>query len=60
MAEKGSGIQNLLAAGFLFVGGAIMMLVTEFGEAMPIFGLVCNLIGVGLLLYVVFSKNGKY
>lgn len=38
------------------------MLVTEFGKAMQIFGMVCVLIGVGMLLYYAFSKdgNGKY
>ena len=53
-------MKNLNAAGFLFIGGAILMLVTEFGKAVQIFGLVCSAIGVGLLLYYVFSKNGKY
>lgn len=53
-------MKNLNAGGFLFVGGAILMLVTEFGEWVPIFGLICAMIGVGMLLYYVFSKDGEY
>lgn len=52
-------MKNLAAGGFLFVGGAILMLVTEFGKAVPIFGMVCVLIGVGMLLYHTFSKDGN-
>ena len=57
---KNSNIIN--TSGFLFVGGAVLMLVTKFGEAVPIFGLICSMIGVGMLLYYTFSKdgNGKY
>lgn len=49
-------------SGFLFIGGAVLMLVTEFGKPVQIFGLVCALVGVGMLLYYTFSKdgNGKY
>lgn len=52
----------IISSGFLFVGGAILMLVTEFGKTVQIFGIVCAIIGVGMLLFFVFSKdgNGKY
>lgn len=53
-------MKNLAAGGFLFVGGAILMLVTEFGKAVPVFGMACALIGVGMLIFYVFSKDGKY
>lgn len=52
-------MKNLIAGGFLFIGGTILMLVTKFDWA-PVAGLVCALIGVGMLLYYVFSKDGKY
>lgn len=52
-------MKNLIAGGFLFIGGAILMLVTEFDWA-PVAGLVCALVGVGMLVYFVFSKDGKY
>lgn len=52
-------MKNLIAGGFLFVGGAVLMLVTAF-EWAPIAGLLCALIGVGMLGYYVFSKDGKY
>ena len=35
------------------------MLVTEFGKPVQIFGMACALVGVGMLLYYVFSKNGN-
>ena len=53
-------MKNLLAAGFLFVGGAILMTVPGFGRIVPILGAVCAVVGVGMLLYFVFSENGKY
>lgn len=53
-------MKNLIAGGFLFVGGAVLMLVSEFGKWVPIFGLVSAVIGVGMLLFFVFSKDGKY
>ena len=52
--------KNLLAAGFLFVGGAILMTVSELGQIVPFLGAACALIGAGMLIYVVFSNNGKY
>ncbi|WP_461215384.1 hypothetical protein [Lacticaseibacillus sp. GG6-2] len=53
-------MKNLQAGGFLFVGGAIMMTVTRFGNVIPILGGVCALLGVGMLIYYLFSQNGKY
>lgn len=53
-------MKNLIAGGFLFVGGAVLMLVSEFGQWVPIFGMVCAIVGVGMLLFFVFSKDGKY
>lgn len=53
-------MKNLIAGGFLFVGGAILMTVSEFGKAIPITGMVCAIIGLGMLIYFVFSNNGKY
>lgn len=60
--KKLNNSNNINTSGFLFIGGAVLMLVTEFGKAMQIFGMVCVLIGVGMLLYYAFSKdgNGKY
>lgn len=53
-------MKNLLAAGFLFVGGAILMTVSELGKIVPFLGAACAMIGAGMLIYVVFSNNGKY
>ncbi|MCX2456074.1 hypothetical protein [Lacticaseibacillus nasuensis] len=53
-------MKNLQAGGFLFVGGAIIMTVTHFGQVIPILGGVCALLGVGMLLYYLFSQEGKY
>ena len=53
-------MKNLQAGGFLFVGGAIIMTVTQFGQVIPILGGVCELLGVGMLLYYLFSQEGKY
>ncbi len=36
------------------------MLVTKSGDWVPLFGLMCAMVGVGLLLYVVCSKDDKY
>jgi CHASE2 domain-containing sensor protein len=52
--------KNLFASGFLFVGGAILMLAGEFAAWVPIAGSICALIGIGMLIYFVFSKDGKY
>jgi hypothetical protein len=60
--KKGFTMKNsnkIITSGFLFVGGAVLMLVTEFGKTVPIFGLVCSLVGVGMLLYFTFSKDGS-
>lgn len=38
---------------------AIFMNVSGFGKAIPIVGAVCA-VGIGILLYFVFSKNGKF
>lgn len=48
---------NLIASGFLFVGGAIIMNVSQFGKIVPIMGGVCALLGVGLLLYHLFAEK---
>ena len=53
-------IKNLHAGGFLFVGGAIIMTVTQFGKVVPILGGVCTLLGAGMLIYYLFSEDGKY
>lgn len=53
-------MKNLIAGGFLFIGGAILMLVTEFGKSVPIVGMACAVVGVGMLIFYVFSKDGKY
>ncbi len=53
-------MKNLLAAGFLFVGGAILMTVSEMGKVVPFLGAACALVGAGLLVYIVFSENGSY
>lgn len=53
-------MKNLLAAGFLFVGGAILMTVSELGQIVLFLGAACALIGAGMLIYDVFSNNGKY
>lgn len=53
-------MKNLQAGGFLFIGGAIIMTTTQFGRIVPILGAVCALVGVGSLLYYLFSDNGKY
>lgn len=57
---SGVNMKNLLAGGFLFVGGAILMTVSEFGKIVPILGAACAVVGVGMLIYFVFSKDGKY
>lgn len=51
---------NLLAAGFMFVGGAILMLVGEYAKWVPIIGSIIALIGLGMLIYYLFSKDGNY
>lgn len=53
-------MKNLLASGFLFVGGSILMTVTEMGKIVPLLGSACSIIGVGLLVFFVFSNDGKY
>lgn len=59
--KQGTGVsmKNLQAGGFLFVGGAILM-TSEFAKLVPIIGAVCVLIGGGMLVYYLFSQNGKY
>ena len=52
-------IKNLQAGGFLFIGGAILMN-SEFANWVPVVGSICALIGVGMLIYYLFSKDGKY
>ena len=46
---------NLLAAGFMFVGGAILMLAGEYAKWVPIIGSIIALIGLGMLIYYLFS-----
>ena len=58
--ERGFLMKNLQAGGFLFIGGAIIMTVTQFGKVVPIIGGVCALLGVGMLLYYLFSQDGQY
>ena len=53
-------MENLLAGGFLFVGGAILMLANEYSNWVPVVGSIIALIGLGMLIYFLFSKNGKY
>ncbi len=53
-------MKNLHAGGYLFVGGAILATANGFGQVVSIFGMLCILTGVGMLLYYVFSKNGNY
>ncbi|WP_164848120.1 hypothetical protein [Lacticaseibacillus hulanensis] len=53
-------MKNLQAGGFLFVGGAIIMMVTQFGKVVPIVGGVCAVLGAGMLVYYLFSQDGKY
>ena len=33
---------------------------SEFAKLVPIIGAVCALIGGGMLVYYLFSQNGKY
>ncbi|EJY47339.1 hypothetical protein HMPREF1347_02542 [Enterococcus faecium 504] len=53
-------MKNLMAGGFLFVGGSILMNTEHFGNIVPFLGVACALIGVGMLIYFVFSDDGKY
>ena len=53
-------MKNLLAAGFMFVGGAILMLAEEYANWVPIAGSIIALIGLGMLIYYLFSKDGTY
>lgn len=48
---------NLLAAGFMFVGGAILMLAGEYAKWVPIIGSIIALIGLGMLIYYLFVKG---
>lgn len=57
---EGNLMENLLAGGFLFVGGAILMLANEYSNWVPVVGSIIALIGLGMLIYFLFSKNGKY
>ena len=51
---------NVLAACFMFVGGAILMLAGEYAKWVPIIGSIIALIGLGMLIYYLFSKDGNY
>ncbi|HFC9227715.1 TPA: hypothetical protein QFQ09_001886 [Enterococcus faecium] len=53
-------MKNLIAGGFLFVGGGILMNTDNFGNVIPFLGAACALIGVEMLIYFVFSDDGKY
>ncbi|WP_262314561.1 hypothetical protein [Lacticaseibacillus parakribbianus] len=53
-------MKNLQAGGFLFVGGAIIMTTTRFGQVVPYIGAGCAVLGVGMLIYYLFSDDGKY
>ncbi|WP_251844513.1 hypothetical protein [Enterococcus durans] len=53
-------MKNLLAAGFMFVGGVILMLAEEYANWVPIAGSIIALIGLGMLIYYLFSKDGTY
>lgn len=53
-------MKNLLAGGFLFVGGAILVTASELSVIISALGGVCAVIGAGMLIYYVFSKNGRY
>ena len=57
--RSGVLLKNLQAGGFLFVGGAILM-TSEVAGWIPVVGSVCALLGGGMLIYYLFSKNGKY
>jgi len=50
-------MKNLIASGFLFVGGAIIMNVDQFGKIVPILGGICAVLGVGMLLYYLFYEK---
>lgn len=50
-------MKNLIASGFLFVGGAIMTLAGD-PAWLPHVGFVCAAIGLGMLLYYVFGNDG--
>ncbi|MDG3374747.1 hypothetical protein P5D95_25080 [Vibrio parahaemolyticus] len=53
-------MKNLLAGGFLFIGGAILMLAGEYANWVPIVGSIIALVGFGTVVYFLFSKDGKY
>lgn len=53
-------MKNLQAGGFLFVGGAIIMTTTQLGKVVPMIGAACAILGVGMLIYYLFSNDGKY
>lgn len=53
-------MKNLQAGGFLFLGGAIIMTTTQFGKVVPMIGAACALLGVGMLIYYLFSNDGEY
>jgi len=57
MKERGKIMKNLIASGFLFVGGAIIMNVDQFGKIVPILGGICAVLGVGMLLYYLFYEK---
>jgi len=49
-------MKPVLASGFLFVGGAIMLTVSRF-SFVPIIGGACAAIGAGWLLYELFIEE---
>jgi uncharacterized membrane protein YgdD (TMEM256/DUF423 family) len=50
-------INLLLAGGFLFVGGAIIMTITHSGVTVPRIGGVCALVGMFLLIFSLFRHE---
>ncbi len=52
-------MKNLHAGGFLFIGGTILMN-NQLNNWAPVVGSICALLGVGMLIYYLFSKDGKY
>ena len=52
-------MKNLQAGEFLFIGGAILM-TSKVAGWIPVAGSICALLGGGILIYYLFSKNGEY
>lgn len=53
-------MKNLVASGFLFVGGAVMMLAEDFAHWAPVVGSIFALAGGGMLVFYLLSEEGKY